>query len=60
MPILTADMLADTHPMLPEDFRRSMSSIRNRGGPWECPVCGGPSYLCYRCSKCGNDLAAGH
>lgn len=57
--IISPETVGKTHPMLPDDFRRSMAEIKNRGGPWECPngACGGPSYLCYRCSKCGKDLA---
>lgn len=54
--ILTAEKLQDVHPELPEDFRKSMASIQVDGGPWDCKACGGPSYLCYRCSKCGADL----
>ena len=59
MPILTADRLAETHPMLPDDFRRSMGGIRRDGGPWPCGACGGPSYLVYRCSACGHNLCGG-
>jgi hypothetical protein len=58
---LTADDLAGTHEYLAEnhpDWARSMASIRNEGGPWACSTCGGPSYLCYRCSACGANLAA--
>lgn len=58
MTILTAEELAETHPMLPDGWRASMSSIKNDGGPWPCEACGGPSYLCYRCSQCGRDLAS--
>lgn len=46
------DYLASARP----GWERSMASIRNDGGPWACNVCGGPSYLCYRCSQCGADL----
>lgn len=56
MTILTADDLQD-HRYLPDDFARSMAGIRTEGGPWACESCGGPSYLVYRCSYCGNDLA---
>lgn len=56
MTVLTADRLVDIHPMLPSGWRRSMTRIRRGGGPWECDACGGPSYLCYRCSKCGHNL----
>lgn len=56
-PTLTAEELSDAHPMLPDGWRRSMSAIRRRGGPWGCPACGGPSYLTYRCSSCGKNLA---
>lgn len=58
--MLAASDLADTHEYLAQarpEWERPMASIRNEGGPWECSLCGGPSYLCYRCSKCGNDLA---
>jgi len=55
--ILTAADLAGAHPHLPDDWRRSMAQVRRRGGPWPCPACDGPSLLCYRCSKCGRDLA---
>lgn len=57
MSVLTADDLAETHPELPPDWRKSMAQIRWMGGPWECTNCDGPSYLCYRCSKCGTNLA---
>lgn len=53
---LTADDLEETHPHLPDDFRRSMHEIRRRGGPWPCGACGGPSYIVYRCSACGRNL----
>lgn len=56
---LTASELAEVHQYLAQanpDWRKSMALIRAQGGPWDCPVCGGPSYLCYRCSKCGKDL----
>lgn len=56
MVVLTEEEIGDVHVMLPDGFRRSMSEIKNRGGPWECDTCGGPSYVCYRCSKCGADL----
>ena len=62
MPVLKADDLADTHQYLATarpDWQSSLGAIRNQGGPWDCPGCGGPSYLCYRCSKCGKDLARG-
>ena len=53
---LTASMLSATHPCLPAGWRRGMATIRAQGGPWACGACGGPSYLTYRCSKCGHDL----
>lgn len=53
---LTAEKLAETHPNLPDGWSRSMGYIRRVGGPWDCECCGGPSYLLYRCSKCGYDL----
>lgn len=56
-PVISPETVGAAHPELPEGFRRSMASIKNHGGPWKCPGCGGPSYLCYRCSKCGKDLA---
>lgn len=54
--LLSAEELEETHPMLPSGWRRSMGSIRRDGGPWPCGNCGGPSYLIYRCSRCGNNL----
>lgn len=59
MTVLNAAALKATHPMLPEGWRRSMTSIQNDGGPWACPAaaCGGPSYLPWRCSRCGHNLA---
>jgi len=60
MEALTANKLADVHNYLAAakpDWRRSMAQIKAEGGPWHCSACGGPSYLCYRCSKCGSDLA---
>lgn len=57
MVILDADLLAATHPWLPDDWARSMAQIRRAGGPWACDACGGPSYIVYRCSACGADLA---
>lgn len=56
MSLLTADDLAAAHPYLPDGWRRGMTGIRRDGGPWPCRVCDGPSYLLYRCSKCGADL----
>lgn len=59
--MLTASELEGTHRYLARarpDWRRSMSSIRAHGGPWACPACDGVSYLIYRCSQCGHDLAA--
>ena len=54
---MTAEDLAETHPELPEGWRRSIGNIHNDGGPWLCPSCDRASYLCYRCSRCGHDLA---
>jgi len=54
---LTAADLADAHPELPDGWRRSMVQVKRRGGPWACGTCGAASLLCYRCSKCGRDLA---
>lgn len=54
--ILSAPELAGAHPMLPSGWSRSMQRIRQDGGPWPCDACGGPSYLIYRCSKCGHNL----
>lgn len=53
---LTAEKLAEVHPYIPDAWARSMGEIIQRGGPWGCGICGGPSYLEYRCSQCGNDL----
>jgi hypothetical protein len=36
-------------------WRRSMWSVRNEGGPWECGA-GHASLLSYRCSICGMPL----
>lgn len=55
--VLTAEKLAD-HTFLADDWRRTIGDIRRHGGPWPCRSCGGPSYLMYRCSKCGKDLAS--
>lgn len=57
MPVLTADALEETHPYLPGGWQRSMQRIQRDGGPWPCGACDSPSYLCYRCSSCGHDLA---
>jgi len=57
---LTADDVAGKHRYLARarsDWRRSMASVRNAGGPWACPACGTASLLVYRCSACGRDLA---
>lgn len=61
MTVLRAVDLAESHPYLAANrpgWRKHMELIIRHGGPWECPVdsCGGPSYLSYRCSKCGHDL----
>lgn len=59
MATLDADDLADAHPYLAKawpQWSRSMASIKLDGGPWPCDTCPGPSYLTYRCSKCGADL----
>lgn len=45
--------LADAWP----DWTSSMAQITNQGGPWKCETCDAASLLCYRCSKCGADLA---
>ena len=58
MTTLTAADLAETHPCLPAGYRVGMAVVRAQGGPWACYACGGPSYLTYRCSKCGHDLAS--
>ena len=60
MTVLTASKLAGRHTYLSTnrpDWRRSMESIKEQGGPWACGSCDAPSYLAYRCSMCGRDLA---
>jgi len=60
MTVLTAADLEAVHTYLARsrpEWRRSMASIRAEGGPWRCGSCDAPSYLCYRCSRCGRDLA---
>lgn len=60
MVVLEADAIAETHRYLAKarpDWRRSMGSIQNEGGPWECATCEGLSLLPWRCSQCGADLA---
>lgn len=60
MTLLTADAVGARHTYLADarpDFRRSMASIRNAGGPWACVACESASLTCYRCSICGRDLA---
>ena len=60
MTILTASDLGAKHRYLAHarpDWARSMASIRNQGGPWECKSCSSASMLPYRCSICGRDLA---
>lgn len=47
------DVVTESHPHLPRNFRKTMGMIKAEGGPWECDQCGGPSYTVYRCSKCG-------
>ncbi len=56
MTVLTAEMLTETHPVLPYGWRKDMHTIKKQGGPWKCPSCNGPSYLVYRCSSSGRDL----
>lgn len=56
MTVLTAEELTETHAELPDGWRKPMAKIIAQGGPWACPQCTGPSYLMYRCSKCGCDL----
>lgn len=34
------------------------AALRAKGGPWGCPRCNTASFLVYRCSRCGADLAA--
>ena len=56
---LNGTTVDDAHAYLAKarpDFDRAMGAIRNEGGPWPCPTCGGASLLCYRCSKCGAEL----
>jgi hypothetical protein len=60
MTVLTADDIGAVHRYIGRnrpEWSRSLASIRAEGGPWYCAACDGPSYLCYRCSKCGRDLA---
>jgi len=45
--------LRESHP----EWSASLASIQAKGGPWGCPACGTASMLCYRCSRCGADLA---
>lgn len=57
--VLTADDVAGEHTYLADarpDWRGSMASIQNVGGPWPCEGCDGASLLPSRCSKCGRDL----
>lgn len=59
-PTLNGHDISDAHDYLAKarpNWSASMAAIKNRGGPWNCQGCGGPSYLSYRCSKCGRDLA---
>lgn len=35
-----------------------LATLRAQGGPWWCSRCRTASFLCYRCSACGADLAA--
>lgn len=62
MSVLTADDLAGRHRYLATarpQWENSMATIRNLGGPWECPQCSGASLLVYRCSVCGTELTGG-
>jgi len=61
MTLLTADKLEGVHQYLADNYpmwQKSMASIKEEGGPWWCESCEGPSYLCYRCSRCGADLSS--
>jgi len=60
MTVLDTDMIGEVHRYLARnkpEWSRSMASIKAEGGPWACPSCEAPSYLSYRCSRCGRDLA---
>jgi hypothetical protein len=60
MTTLTIEKIGDRHRYLADarpEWSASMASIRRRGGPWYCGACDAASYLCYRCSICGRDLA---
>ena len=60
MTTLTVAKIGDRHRYLQRnrpEWSESMASIRAKGGPWRCPSCAAASYLCYRCSICGRDLA---
>jgi hypothetical protein len=59
-PTLNGTPIGERHRYLRDnrpEFERSLRSIVNEGGPWPCGSCNAPSYLCYRCSMCGRDLA---
>jgi hypothetical protein len=60
MTVLTVAKIGDRHRYLARnrpEWSESMATIRAKGGPWWCSSCDAPSYLCYRCSICGRDLA---
>lgn len=56
--MLQASEVGDRHRYLAKsrpEWSKSMWSVRNEGGPWECSN-GHASLLVYRCSVCGKEL----
>lgn len=48
------DYLRENH----EDWEKGMATLRAEGWPWWCESCSTASFLPWRCSKCGRDLAS--
>lgn len=51
--VLHASELTETHPELPEGWRRDIYQLRAYGWPWNCETCNKPSNLPWKCSRCG-------
>lgn len=59
-PPIRAAELEETHPEMPAYYRTTIGKLLAKGWPdgYRCANCDGlPSYVPWRCTRCGADLA---